>query len=222
MPSFNELYYNSIGNVNLKPEEAQQFSFGFSTQPAMRKTKLLFVTNGFANQIWNQILAIPTKNLFVWSMQNIGRVNTFGFESRIDINRQIKKDWYTEAVLNYTYQYSIDVSDPNSPTYLNQVAYIPKHTGNFDYTLKRKSMGIHFSVTSSSIRYSLMENIPANEVDGFTILDASFFTKVELEKKQDLRIQFSIKNLTNSSYAYIRYFVMPGRNYLITLNYAIH
>lgn len=222
MPSFNELYYNSIGNVNLKPEEAQQFSFGFSTQPALRKTKLVFVSNGFANQIWNQILAIPTKNLFVWSMQNIGRVNTFGYETRLDLNRPILKDWVVEAIINYTYQHSIDVSNPNSPTYLNQVAYIPKHTGNFDYTLKRKNTGIHFSVTSSSIRYSLLENIPANAVDGFTILDASIFTKIKLEKKQDLRIQFSVKNLTNSSYAYIRYFVMPGRNYLITLNYAIH
>lgn len=222
MPSFNELYYNSIGNVNLKPEEAQQFSLGISGQPKKNRLISVFVINGFANQIWNQILAIPTKNLFVWSMQNIGRVNTFGYETRLDLKSPIQKDWMMEAILNYTYQYSIDVSDPNSPTYLNQVAYIPRHTGNFDYTLKRKNTGIHFSLISSSIRYSLMENIPANEVNGFTILDASIFTKIKLEKEYDLRVQFSVKNITNSSYAYIRYFVMPGRNYLITLNYAIH
>jgi outer membrane receptor protein involved in Fe transport len=188
----------------------------------VKKTKVLLVVNGFANQIWNQILAIPTKNLFVWSMQNIGRVNTFGYETRIEAKRQIRKNWSVEAILNYTYQYSIDVSNPTSPTYLHQVAYIPRHTGNIDYTLKRKNTGMHVSVITSSIRYSLMENIPANEVKGFTIVDAGIFTKIKLEKEHDLRIQFSVKNISDSSYAYIRYFVMPGRNYLITLNYALH
>ena len=222
MPSFNELYYNNIGNVNLKPEEAHQFSIGFSTTPLDKNVKVNFLVNGFANRIQNQILAIPTKNLFVWSMQNIGFVNTVGYESRLEINKIISEYWYFEASLNYTYQYSVDVSDSKSPTYLNQVAYIPKHTGNFDFTLKRKNTGIHLSTTVSSLRYSLTENIIANQINGFTLLDASFFSKLKLSEKHSFRIQFSVKNIFNTSYAYMRYFVMPGRNYLITLNYAIN
>lgn len=222
MPSFNELYYNNIGNVKLKPEEAHQFSIGFSTTPLNTEMKVNFLVNVFANRIQNQILAIPTKNLFVWSMQNIGFVNTFGYESRLEINKLIGKNWYSEATFNYTYQYSVDVSDSKSPTYLNQVAYVPKHTGNIDFTLKRKDIGIHLSTTISSLRYSLTENIIANQINGFTLLDASFFTKIKLAKKQSFRIQFSVKNIFNTSYSYMRYFVMPGRNYLITLNYAIN
>lgn len=222
MPSFNELYYNGIGNVQLKPEEAQQFSLGFSLQPFRNKVKVKIITNGFANNISNQILAIPTKNLFVWSMQNIGKVNTFGFESRVEIRKNINKDWSVEAILNYTYQYSIDVSNPISPTYKNQVAYIPKHTGNIDYTIKRKNTGINISSVTSSLRYSLMENIPANVVNGFAVIDAGIFTKVNLSNSHNLRMQFSVKNIFNTSYAYIRYYVMPGRNYLITLNYAFN
>ena len=222
MPSFNELYYNGIGNVKLKPEEAQQFSLGFSLKPLQKNLKLEFLANGFANHINNQILAIPTKNLFVWSMQNIGCVNTFGSEVRINLQKIVHSIWYIDAVVNYTYQYSIDVSDKHSPTYLNQVAYIPRHTGNFDVTLKRKNTGIHLSATSSSLRYSLMENIPANQVEGFMILDAGIFTKISLKSNHVFRIQFTVKNSTNASYAYIRYFVMPGRNYLLTLSYALH
>lgn len=222
MPSFNELYYNGIGNTKLKPEEAHQFSVGFSTRPIDQKLKMNILVNGFANRVENQILAIPTKNLFVWSMQNIGFVNTFGFESRLQINRSMYTNWSTEYTFNYTYQYSVDVSNSNSPTYLNQVAYIPKHTGNFDSTIKRKKSGIHLSTTVSSLRYSLTENIVANQVNGFAIVDASIFTQIKLPVKHSMRIQFSVKNIFNSSYAYMRYFVMPGRNYLITLNYAIN
>ncbi len=221
MPSFNELYYNGVGNVKLKPEEANQFSLGFSTNPIQKKLDVEIVVNGFANQVTNQILAIPTKNLFVWSMQNIGKVNTFGVESRIEIKKSFQSIWFTELDANYTYQYSVDISNINSPTYLNQVAYIPKHTANIDYTLKRKNSGLHFSSIISSLRYSLTENIVTNEVNGFSIFDANIFTKLKMKENQGLRIQFSVKNIFNSSYAYIRYFVMPGRNYLITLSYAL-
>jgi outer membrane receptor protein involved in Fe transport len=154
-------------------------------------------------------------------MQNIGRVNTFGAESRIEIKKSFHSIWFTELDANYTYQYSVDVSNKNSPTYLNQVAYIPRHTANFDYTLKRKNSGLHISSTFSSLRYSLTENIVTNEVKGFSIFDANIFTNLKLKENHSLRIQFSVKNIFNSSYAYIRYFVMPGRNYLITLSYAL-
>ncbi len=221
MPTFNELYYNGIGNVKLKPEEAHQFSFGFSMQPLDQKLKITVVSNGFANRVENQILAIPTKNLFVWSMQNIGSVNTFGNETRMQISRTFGLNWYSEAIINYTYQYSVDVTKSSSPTYLHQVAYVPRHTGNVDFTLKRKNAGLHFSSTLSSYRYSLTENIVANKINGFAICDASVFAKFSLANKHSFRLSFAVKNIFNTSYAYVRYFVMPGRNYLITLNYAL-
>ncbi len=105
---------------------------------------------------------------------------------------------------------------------MNQVAYIPQHVGNFDATIQRKKTGIHFSTALSSFRYSLTENIIANKIDGFAIMDVSLFTQIKLPVKHALRIQLSVKNSFNSSYAYMRYFVMPGRNYLITLSYAIN
>ncbi len=222
MPSFNELYYNNIGNVKLKPEEANQFSIGFSTKPIQKNMDLTIVLNGFVNRVENQILAIPTKNLFVWSMQNIGRVNTFGYESRVRLEKCFHSVWYSELDMNYTFQYSVDVSDKNSPTYLNQVAYIPRHTGNLNFNIKRKNTGLQFSSTYSSLRYSLTENIVSNQVDGFSIHDLGFFSKINFKQKQSIRIQFTIKNIFDSNYSYIRYFVMPGRNYLLTLNYAFN
>ena len=222
MPSFNELYYNNIGNINLKPEEANQFSIGGTIKPIQNKFDMLLTFNGFANKIENQILAIPTKNLFVWSMQNIGRVTTFGYETRVRIEKCFRSFWYSDVDLNYTYQYSVDITDRNSPTYLNQVAYIPRHTGNLMFTIKRKNSGLQLSNYLCSLRYSLMENVESNKVEGFQLVDLGLFSKINLKKSQSIRIQFTVKNLFNSNYAYIRYFIMPGRNYLLTLNYAFN
>ena len=47
--------------------------------PLSKKNGLKLVVNSFYNEVKNQILALPTKNLFVWSMQNIWKVKNYGF-----------------------------------------------------------------------------------------------------------------------------------------------
>lgn len=222
IPSFNELYYNNIGNVNLKPEEANQFSLGFSILPFSKKTGLKLVVNSFYNEVKNQILALPTKNLFVWSMQNIGKVKNYGFESRIQLSKVIKGDWKLNASTNYTLQYALDISSSTSPTYQHQVAYMPKHLGNFDINVSYKEIGFSSSLMSVSKRYSLNENIISNEVNGFTTLDFGVYLNHKMMDNNSLRLHFMVKNIFDVSYNYIHYFVMPGRNFLMTLSYALH
>ena len=82
--------------------------------------------------------------------------------------------------------------------------------------------GVRISNSYISIRYSLNENIVQNEVEGFLTTDASVYYSLKIARRSDFRIQFTIKNLLDVSYSYVRSFVMPGRNYLITLNYAIN
>ncbi len=221
MPSFNELYYNSIGNSKLKPEEANQVTLGIVLCPTNGKFSLVNRTNFYFNQVKNKIVAIPTKNLFVWSMQNVGKVNIYGAESSFELNYKFTDKWNINSLFNYTLQLATDITDRNNPTFGHQIAYLPKHTFNADISLKRKNTGLRWSTFGNSLRYSLNENNLANEVAGFVTSDVSVFTSVKL-KKNDLRIQFSCKNIFNSSYAIVRYYVMPGRNYLISLNYAFN
>jgi outer membrane receptor protein involved in Fe transport len=74
---------------------------------------------------------------------------------------------------------------------------------------------------NSALRYSLNENISSNIIDGFAIFDAGIYSKINLAKKHDLRIQLTLKNMFNSSYAFVKYYVMPGRSFLISINYAL-
>ena len=71
-------------------------------------------------------------------------------------------------------------------------------------------------------RYSLNENIIGNEVDAFILSDVTLYHKWIWNDKNALTLQLSVKNVFDNSYAYIRSFVMPGRNYLISLSYAIN
>ena len=221
MPSFNELYYNSVGNSKLKPEESNQLTLGIVLSPNLGKLSLVNRTNFYFNQINNKIVAIPTKNLFVWSMQNVGKVNILGAESTFELSYKFTDKWNINSLFNYTLQLATDITDRNNPTFGHQIAYLPKHTFNADISLKRKNTGFRWSTFGNSLRYSLNENNSSNEVAGFVVSDFSIFSTIKV-KKHDIRIQFSCKNIFNFSYAIVRYYVMPGRNFLISFNYAFN
>lgn len=222
LPTFNELYYNNIGNNNLQPEEASQFDLGISSLIAKSKVSFDLKINGFFNLVKNKIQAIPTKNLFVWSMQNIGEARIYGIQADASVQLKIKRYWKIHFSGNYTFQHALDYTDPNGVTFRQQLAYTPIHTGNADLTIKYRKLGIRVSNSGISKRYALNENITANEVKGFWITDLGLFYRLNLGTKNSINLQATVKNITNQSYAYIRSFVMPGVNYLISINYAFN
>ncbi len=222
MPSFNELYYNNVGNNALLPEDAHQVNYGISIVPVERKLDLHIRSNVFYNEVRNKIVAIPTQNLFVWSMQNIGTVRVYGFDAMVDAKWNITSYWKSVLTANYTYQRTLDYTDEDSPTYRNQVAYIPLHTANMDLAFYYKKTGLRVSNYFISERYTLNENVPQNKIDGFIITDVSIFHTFKIGEKHHLRAQGTVKNVFNNSYAYIRSFVMPGTNFLISMSYAFN
>lgn len=222
VPSFNELYYTNIGNVNLLPEDAHQINMGFLWLLQGDKFNFDLKSNIFVNHVKNKIVAVPTKNLFIWSMQNVGRTNTFGGELKLEAKYKTRNHWAFVLNTNYTYQKTVDVTDPSSPTYLHQIAYIPEHTVNTDLTLMFRRTGVRISNYVVSKRYALNENILANELEGFFLMDASIFHTFRVGSSQSLKLIGNVKNALNSSYAYIRSYIMPGINYSISLSYAFN
>jgi outer membrane cobalamin receptor len=218
MPSFGELYYNQIGNVSLLPEIVNQGNIGLTY--SLFNNSMQVSLDAYTNLVENKILAIPTKNLFVWSMQNVGKVLIKG----IDV--MLKKSWKINNVsafdtrMNYSLQYALDYSDKSAITYKRQIAYIPRHTANLDfmYTYNQK-WGVSLTNIVTSDRFALNENIDANRLSGFVVSDVNTYYRFAYKKTNTLKVSFTVKNFFNTSYAYIRYYVMPGVNYLFTLSY---
>ncbi len=222
MPTFNELYYNNIGNTLLLPEDAHQFNYSLRFMPIRKKNwHINFKNNIYHNRVKNKIVAVPTKNLFIWSMQNVGKVAVYGYETILSAHLRMSHQWKIEMSVNYSYQRTVDITKKGSPTYKHQVAYVPVHTMNMDASLYYQRFGLRLSNYGISDRYSLNENVLQNRVEGFLISDVIFFYTLPI-KKHVLRLQAAVKNILDVPYAYIRSFVMPGRNYLISLSYAFN
>lgn len=165
LPNFNELYYSQIGNIDLNPEKVNQLNLGikWNSQRTYKKTfGQELNANAFANLIEDKILAIPTKNLFIWSMQNVGQVASLGGDISYIFRRQFRNNVFLQFNVNYTYQKVIDITEKGSATYGHQIAYIPEHTANLSWTLEYLNVGMTHSLNYVGARYALNQNIPQN------------------------------------------------------------
>ena len=218
LPSFNELYYNNIGNNGLRPEIANQYNVGLEFVPIEKDLDVFIRTNLFYNQVIDKIMSVPTKNLFVWSTQNIQNVEIYG--SELTITSSLRKGYFTySALINYSYQKVLD-NTPSSLTYKDQLAYSPEHTISNEVGVEYKKSGVRLSHSYVSYRYALNQNVEQNRIDGYHLFDVALFYNLPLKEKNELKLQLNIKNILDTPYAYIRSFVMPQRSFIISLNYA--
>lgn len=218
-PSFNELYYQQIGNTKLRTEKAHIASIRYDLTLPFKKGVSQTMVQPFYSYVYDKILAIPTKNLFIWSIQNIGISDAFGVEFTELIQKKIKQHTLGMRI-NYTFQYTQDISDPLSPTYRHILSYSPLHSGSveLDYSWKKLSFFVLGSYLGE--RYALNQNIPSNLLEGYFLLDAGASYTQKLNKSE-LTLRLSVNNLTNKQYNYINYFVMPGTHFNIRLQYAL-
>lgn len=221
-PSFNELYYSQVGNKSLVPEKSSQINLGARYVKSTKRLDFQINGNLFKNLVTDKILALPTQNLFVWSIQNIGKVDIFGADFHFSSALKIKRRWKIKLQTGVSYQKALDVSNENSPTYKHQIAYTPSLTGNAIVSVLYKKAGIHFTTLYIGERFSLNENILNNKLSPYFLFDMSVHYSFQLKEKQQLRLHAGIKNLDNSSYSFIKNYVMPGRNYFIKLSYEFN
>lgn len=224
MPTFNELYYGGIGNIELNPEKADQLNIAISYRNKANRT-WSFQSKYMLHSalIRDKINAIPTKNLFVWSMQNVGRVLSYGIDTDLKLTRKIVQNTGEVSFgVVYNWLVCLDITNPESPSYLDQIAYMPEHSISADLGILLRDVRISVMNTILSHRYALNENIDANLVEGFWITDLSLTKRFKIGGNQGLSMQAKVNNVFNQSYAYVRNFVMPSINYQLTIRYEFN
>ena len=221
-PSFSDLYYTRVGNRQLKPEYATQYSLGtVLTKAISEKIRMVSLSlDGYFNQVKDKIIASPTKDLGTWSMQNLGKVNIAGLDASLKTNIDLTNS-NLQISSNYTYQYAVDVTDRTQKSvYLNQIPYTPQHTLSSNAAILIKKWGLNYNYIFSSERFYTSQNLPIYKVPGFAVSDASIVYKSEIQKLPTI-LSAEVNNLFNTSYSFIRSFPMPGRSIRISINIVI-
>ncbi len=213
-PTFNDLYYTNIGNVNLIPEVADQYNIGitFSKNNVFFLDKITVTTDAYINNVSDKILAVPRQNLFQWSMQNIGTVKIKGLDATLHL---LFKEWNIVKLssnISYTFQQAIDISDATSSLYKTQLPYTPMHTGGVSMSAQYKKTVFSYNLLASSYRYRQGDAIAENLLQGWSSHDVS----IAYTAKDNYKIIAEANNVFNTQYEIIRYYPMPRFSYRIS------
>lgn len=213
IPTFNELYYTTLGSTNLKPEDAKEFNLGLSYGGKSWN----FSADFYHNDVDNKIVAIPT--LYIWKMSNYGKVEILGADFSANKNFKLS-EFDIDVFAKYSYQKAVDVTDKTSKLYNNQIPYTPLHSGNFYSVLKYQKYSLSFVSVFSGKRYFLEYNVPSNEIEKYAEFSASLSREFSV-KNSSLFVKISCINFTDKQYDVIKFYPMPGRQFRIEFNFTL-
>lgn len=226
VPTFNELYYFTMTR-ELKPEKALQHNLGLSyhcwrqaeiggTQSDMT---LDVTADAYYNRVMDKLVAIPTQNLFLWSMMNLGRVEIKGLDLSAQANVPMGRHQLSVSG-NYTYQDARDMTDPTDKTYDQQIPYIPRHSGGAILSWSNPWVDCSYSVVLVGDRYRLGQNTAENLVEGYADQSIGAGRKFALKHGQ-VELRVSVMNLFDVQYEVVKSYPMMGRNFRIKIEYTI-
>lgn len=219
MPTFNDLYYARVGNRNLRPEIAHQTNVGLTFSRTYDWGSVDLTADGYYNFIKDKIVAVPT--MFIWKMRNVGQVAMYGVDVTAALRWRLAKWMIFHLSGNYSLQYALDVTNPESKSHMHQIPYTPRHCGGADLTLEMPWVNLTYKMIAVGRRYVLNQNIPANEIAAYSDHALSLNRAFEFGRDHVYRVYVGLEalNLSGINYEVIRYYPMPGRSFRLTFKF---
>jgi vitamin B12 transporter len=211
--TFNELFYGQIGNTNVRPERAKMLNLGGAYTVHLDKNVSIDATlDGFLGHIADKIVTLPTQNLFVWSVRNIGEVLSYGFDASFTVEKKsVNKKAALRLIQKTALNISQDITDVNSPTYGHQIPYTPYWNYSGELVGEWKIVQVSYEMGYYDFRFVLGENNAANVLDEYWLHGIRLSIQLK-SKSVNWRIYGKVNNLFNKQYQVMRSFPMPGIN----------
>lgn len=217
-PTFNENYYFHYGSPDLKPESTDQFNLGVTWRAGdEQKTSWQITMDGYYNHVKDKIIAIPY-NMFIWRCINVGKVRTLGAEVTAQLTHRFNERHALTWMGSYSLQDSENRTIPGSNTYGLQLAYTPKHTGSVTVSYENPWINLSLNGQGVSSRWANNEHYESTEIEGYWDTNLSAYRTFSFGK-HTIEGRFDIKNLFDQQYEIVRFYPMPGRSWLLTINY---
>ena len=218
-PTLNELYYTGIGNRHLNPEKSRMWNLGTTYSHTFNRTlQLSLTTDGYFGNVTDKIIAVP--KMFYWQMMNAGKVRQLGLDVSTNIEKRWSNDWTVSATGSYSLMKATDISNPTAVYYRNQIAYTPRHSGSASVLLHTPWLDFSYNILFMGERYTLSYNIPDNCMKPFADHSITLSREFKINKQQ-LRVQFDMRNLGNKNYEVVRFYPMPGTNWQLSATWKI-
>jgi outer membrane cobalamin receptor len=217
LPTFNDLYYARTGNADLKPETTYQWNGGvsWSAKSSTLLPLLMITADVYKNKVLDKIIAMPSKNIFIWSMTNLGIVDVTGYDISAEGKIRLSEEVNLSLMSAYTWQKAIDITDPEGRTYGHQIPYTPRISGSGRIMLETKPVNLAYTFLWSGKRYAGYQNYAEFRLPGYDDHGISVYKSLKI-KDLKVNVKAEMLNIFNKQYAVVKWFPMPGRSFRFT------
>ena len=200
-PSFNDLYWQPGGNLDLKPETSYQTEL---TAEFFRKNFKISVTPYF-NKINDMIRWLPTSGGY-WAPTNTDRVRSYGLETVAEAHGNFGKH-FLQANLGYAFTKSENLETDY------QLSYVPLHKV-FGMALYRfRPVEIFAQGIYNGLTFTNSNESKSDAINGYFVLNGG----VSVDLFKHLKAGFKVNNITDCVYETSAYYPLPKRNYSVNL-----
>jgi vitamin B12 transporter len=205
MPTYNDLYWEQLGNPNLKSESAYQGEIS----NVFTFKKWSFSGTFYHSKISDMIRWIP-KGGGVFNPENTEKVTVIGFESGLHWAANMGQHQFK---CNATYGYSKSEDEATN----KQLIYVPFHkmTAGLAYSFRRFSAVYQYLYNGKVFTQS--DNNPHQIVDWYVVSNIDVAYRLGNIVKYTLG--FKVLNLTNEKYQSVENRPLPGRNFNLYLTF---
>ncbi|WP_426474729.1 TonB-dependent receptor plug domain-containing protein [Chryseobacterium balustinum] len=205
-PSFNDLYWEPGGNLNLKSETSIQADL--NQEFSLHGFKLSITP--YYIKIDNMIRWLPTAFGY-WAAFNTEKVESYGLESQLSYQKRFNENHSIKLIAGYTYTKSVDLKIQK------QLMYVPLHkfTSNVDY--QYKFLNVFAQGMFNGLTYTTSDESKKDAIYPYFVMNAGI--SATILKKYTLGIKMN--NITDTVYETTAYYPLPKRNYSInaTINF---
>jgi vitamin B12 transporter len=216
-PNFNDLYWNPGGNPNLVPESGYSTEARFGYKRKFGPVQFKASAGAYYNDINNWIIWLLGQG-GIWSPQNIQRVKARGVEAQMEVTATINAK--TTVKIDARYAYTVSTNEKKKSefdeSYKKQLLYVPYHlvAGNVAVNYKAAYLRINGQYTGK--QFTSADNTLS--LPAFYTLTAFVGTHIAT-KYLAFDVNLQAKNLLNAQYSVVEWVPMPGRNYLLTIQF---
>ncbi|GHT03474.1 ligand-gated channel [Bacteroidia bacterium] len=223
MPTFGDLYYFTADiRPDLKPEKARQVDIGLTFVSSLGNCIPYFSLSSdvYWNQVDNKIVAVPTNNMFLWSVKNYGRVDIQGVDLNVATQIQCNSHFLWELNAAYTYQNTLNKSTEIPQNYNKRLPYTARHSASGNLTLKTPWIDAGYNIIYCGKRYYRADNDPTSQMSPFAEQGVNLMRTFAWQKTK-ITLTAECLNIGNVQYDVVNAYPMPARSFRfgIKINY---
>jgi vitamin B12 transporter len=219
VPTLNERYWKTLGNLEIRPEAGINKEVGIEEEWKLNGHHSLTASvSAYHNRIRNWTYWNPSKSYHV---ENLMQVLAQGIETQLGW-RYTSGNWHAGwkaayALTRSTQEKAYDVYSKD--VIGKQLTYVPIHSGNVNAYLAYKKVRMSVQSMLASKRFNTTDNSTALAGYGVAnVLAETTFTN----RRFDAQVQGRVNNLTNSFYVSVTNNAMPGRSFAVSLILRYH